>query len=163
MKSFIAIDFETANYKRTSICSVGMVFVENKQIINKHYAVIKPKPNFYIPEFIKIHGITYWDTLHADTFDVFWNTIFPKIGNLPFVAHNKSFDFACLKATLAEYNLPEFKNEFLCSLQQSRRVLPHLENHKLPTVSKHLGYDLQNHHNAIADAEACAHIAIKIF
>ena len=32
MDSFIAIDFETSNYKRTSICSVGMVFVENKKI-----------------------------------------------------------------------------------------------------------------------------------
>jgi hypothetical protein len=27
MDSFIAIDFETSNYKGTGICSVGMVFV----------------------------------------------------------------------------------------------------------------------------------------
>ena len=163
MNSFIAIDFETSNYKRTSICSVGMVFVENKKIIDKHYALIKPKPNFYIPDFVKIHGITYWDTLNADTFDVFWRNIFPKIGDLPLIAHNKSFDFSCLKATLAEYNLPELKNEFHCSLIQSRRKLPNLENHKLDTVSKYFGYNLINHHNAIADAEACAVISINLF
>jgi DNA polymerase-3 subunit epsilon len=163
MNSFIAIDFETSNYKRTSICSVGMVFVENKQIVDKHYALIKPKPNFYIPEFVDIHGITYWDTLKKDTFDVFWKSILPKIGNLPFVAHNRSFDFSCLKAVIEEYNLPQLKNDFECSLIQSRRVVPNLENHKLPTVAKHFGYDLQNHHNAIADAEACAVISINVF
>ena len=163
MDSFIAIDFEISNYKRTSICSVGMVFVENKQIVDTHYALVKPEPNFYIPEFIKIHGITHSDTREADSFDVVWNNILPKIGSLPFVAHNKAFDFACLKATLAAYNLPEFANDFYCTLVQSRRVLPHLVNHKLPTVSKHCGYDLTNHHNAMADAHACAAIALKIF
>lgn len=163
MNSFIAIDFETSNHKRTSICSVGMVFVKNKKIVDKHYALVKPKPNFYIPDFVKIHGITYWDTLKVDTFDVFWKSILLKIGNLPFVAHNKAFDFSCLNATLEEYQLPELKNDFFCSLKQSRQVLPQLENHKLPTVAKHFGYDLQNHHNAIADAEACAVISMNIF
>ena len=31
------------------------------------------------------------------------------------------------------------------------------------TVSEHLGYILDNHHNDLADAEVCAHIALKIF
>lgn len=163
MDSFIAIDFETSNYKRTSICSVGMVFVENKKIVDKHYALIKPKPNFYIPEFVDIHGINYWDTLNKDTFDVFWETILPRIGNLPLVAHNRSFDFSCLKAVIEAYNLPPFENDFHCSLIQSRKLVPKLENHKLPTVAKHFGYHLENHHNAIADAEACAVISINLF
>lgn len=163
MNSFIAIDFETANYKRTSICSVGMVFVENKQIVDRHYSLVKPEPNYYIPQFEKIHGITHSDTIEADTFEVVWNNILARIGNLPMVAHNKLFDHTCLKATLAAYNLPEFKNDFYCTLVQSRRVLPQLKNHKLPTVAKQCGFDLTNHHNAMADAEACAVIAINIF
>lgn len=31
--SFIALDFETANKKRTSICSVGMVKVVDNEIV----------------------------------------------------------------------------------------------------------------------------------
>lgn len=31
--AFIALDFETANGKRTSICSVGMVKVVNNEIV----------------------------------------------------------------------------------------------------------------------------------
>ena len=37
-----------------------------------------------------------------------------------------------------------------------------LPNHQLQTVAAACGYDLENHHHALADAEACAHIAIMI-
>jgi len=37
-----------------------------------------------------------------------------------------------------------------------------LENHQLHTVSAHCGYNLANHHHALADAEACAKIALKL-
>ena len=35
MKDFAAIDFETANGKRTSVCSVGIVIVKVGRIVNK--------------------------------------------------------------------------------------------------------------------------------
>ena len=47
MKDFAAIDFETANGKRTSVCSVGIVIVRNGKIINKIYRLIRPRPNYY--------------------------------------------------------------------------------------------------------------------
>ena len=37
MKDFAAIDFETANGKRTSVCSVGIVIVKGGRIVNKIY------------------------------------------------------------------------------------------------------------------------------
>ena len=37
-----------------------------------------------------------------------------------------------------------------------------LPNHQLQTVAAACGYDLTRHHHALADAEACAHIAIKL-
>jgi DNA polymerase-3 subunit epsilon len=37
-----------------------------------------------------------------------------------------------------------------------------LENHQLQTVAAACGYDLTNHHHALADAEACAWIAREI-
>ena len=35
-------------------------------------------------------------------------------------------------------------------------------NHQLHTVAAACGYDLKNHHHALADAEACARIAMAI-
>ena len=52
MKSFAAIDFETANQHRSSVCSVGVVVVRNGKVTDKLYRLIKPTPNFY----------TYWCT-----------------------------------------------------------------------------------------------------
>ena len=37
-----------------------------------------------------------------------------------------------------------------------------LPNHQLHTVAAACGYDLTRHHHALADAEACAAIAMKL-
>ena len=40
MKDFAAIDFETANGYRTSVCSVGVVIVEDGKIVDTYYHLI---------------------------------------------------------------------------------------------------------------------------
>lgn len=68
MKDFAAIDFETANGKRTSVCSVGIVIVKGGRIVNKIYRLIRPAPNYYTQWTTAIHGLTYDDTMEADDF-----------------------------------------------------------------------------------------------
>ena len=87
----------------------------------------------------------------------------PKIKDLPLVAHNSSFDEGCLREVLAYYKLPQHTNPFFCTLRAARKSLPQLVNHKLDTVSAYFGFDLKQHHHALADAEACAHIALELF
>ena len=41
MNSFAAIDFETANFKRESVCSVGLVLVEEGEIVGSYYHLIQ--------------------------------------------------------------------------------------------------------------------------
>ena len=55
---------------------------------------------------------------------------------------------------------PDYR--FYCTCQASKRLLKQLPDHKLDTVAAYCGFDLRNHHNALADAEACAHIAITL-
>ena len=53
--------------------------------------------------------------------------------------------------------------EFHCTCRASRRQLgKRLPNHQLHTVAAYCGYDLTHHHHALADAEACAMIALKL-
>ena len=47
MRDFAAIDFETANYDRSSVCSVGVVIVRDGEIVDKFYSLIQPEPNYY--------------------------------------------------------------------------------------------------------------------
>lgn len=163
MKSFAAIDFETANQHRSSVCSIGVVVVQNSAVIDSFYELIKPYPNFYCDWATDIHGINYWDTINSQTFPEIWRKISQKIKGLPLVAHNSPFDESCLKAVHGSYEMDYDSYEFYCTCRKARQLFPYLPNHQLHTVSEHLGFILNNHHNALADAEACAHIAMKVF
>jgi len=88
MKTFAALDFETANQHRSSVCSVGLVVVENGVITDTYYSLIKPFPNFYNSLNTNIHQLTFLDTFNAKPFYELWNVIYSKIGNKPIVAHN---------------------------------------------------------------------------
>lgn len=162
MKDFAAIDFETANQHRTSICSVGVVIVRNEEIVDRFYSLIQPEPNFYIYWNTRVHGITQADTENAPVFPFVWKEIAPRIEGLPLVAHNKTFDEGCLKAVFKTYCMDYPDYDFLCTLQSSRRVIKNLPNYQLQTVAAHCGYQLDHHHHALADAEACAWIAREI-
>lgn len=164
MKNFAAIDFETANAQRTSVCSVGVVIVRDGIITDTYYNLIRPEPDYYNYWNTQVHGITKEDTLHSPIFPDVWKQIEPLIEGLPLIAHNKSFDESCLKAVFRMYGMDYPDYDFHCTLQKSRQVfkgkLPDLQ---LQTVSCYCGYDLTNHHHALADAEACAWIALKVF
>lgn len=163
MNTFVALDFETANRHLSSVCSIGLVFVEGARIVDSCYRLIKPIPDFYDRFNMNIHGITPADTEAALPFPEVWKELYPRMDGLPVVAHNSSFDEACLQAVLSAYGLPGYPHRFLCTYRKSRKVFPGLPNHRLDTVARHVGFVLDRHHHALADAEACARIALRVF
>ena len=163
MKDFAAIDFETANRHMASVCSVGIVIVREGEITDRIYELIRPRPNFYSRFNISIHGITALDTNEAPDFEEVWNGIAPRIEDLPLIAHNSRFDETCLRAAYDLYDMMYPGYRFFCTVRGARKAFPGLPNHKLNTVSAHVGFDLRNHHHALADAEACARIALEVF
>ena len=162
MKDFAAIDFETANEYRSSVCSVGIVIVRNGVMTDNFYSLIKPEPNYYAGFCQEVHGLSHEDTDNAPLFPEVWRQIEPLIEGLPLVAHNSPIDESCLRAVFDVYQMDYPDYEFYDTLCVSRRVLPDLENHQLQTVAAACGYCLENHHNALADAEACAWTAREI-
>ena len=162
MQDFAAIDFETANGCRTSVCSVGVVVVRNGVVTDRFYSLIKPEPNYYAWFCQEVHGLCHEDTDGAEVFPEVWAKVAPMIEGLPLVAHNKQFDEGCLRAVMEVYQMDWPGYEFHCTLQASRRKLRGLEDYQLHTVSAACGYCLENHHHALADAEACAAIAIRL-
>lgn len=162
MLDFAAIDFETANGRRSSVCSVGVVVVRGGNIVDEFYSLIQPTPNYYSYWTTEVHGLTRRDTDGQPLFPDVWDSIEGRIAGLPLVAHNRPFDESCLRAVFAEYDLVYPEYPFLCTLAAARRKLPALENHQLHTVAQYCGYLLKNHHHALADAEACAWIAMQL-
>ena len=105
MKDFAAIDFETANNERSSVCSVGVVIVRNGEIVDSFYSLIQPEPNYYNYWCSQVHGLCQADTEDAPVFPKVWAQIEPLIEDLPLVAHNKPFDEGCLKAVFRVYQM----------------------------------------------------------
>lgn len=162
MKDFAAIDFETANECHSSVCSVGVVVVRDGVMADSFYSLIKPEPNYYRWFCQEANGLGHEDTDNAEVFPVVWARVAPLIEGLPLVAHNKQFDESCLREVMEVYQMDWPDYQFYCTLEASRKMLPGLENYQLHTVSAACGYNLEHHHHALADAEACAVIAIKL-
>lgn len=165
MQSFVAIDVETANREPSSICAIGAVKVTDGVITDTFYELVKPEPDYYIPHFSNhIHGITSRDTDSARTFDAVWRDVHRFIGGLPLVAHNSQFDAACIRAAHRVYQMDYPDYPFHCTLRAARRAIPRsmITSYSLPYVCNFFGIPFDNHHNALADADACAKIAIPL-
>ena len=163
MTDFAAIDFETANECRSSVCSVGVVIVRGGEVVDSFYSLIHPEPEYYQWFCQQVHGLGPEDTDDAPVFPKVWAKITPLIEGLPLVAHNSPFDEGCLKSVFRVYRMDYPDYEFYDTLAESRRLYgSSLPNHQLQTVAAACGYDLTRHHHALADAEACAAIALKI-
>ena len=165
MENFVAIDVETANNHPESICAIGAVKVTCGAITDRFYELVKPEPEYYFRHFTeKIHGISRQMTENSPTFDVVWKHLCPMIGNPPLVAHNKAFDEKCIKTAHRVYRMDYPDYTFLCTLLTARRKIPRTicPSFSLPCLCDFLGIPFYNHHNALADAEACAKIAMVL-
>ena len=148
--TFTAIDFETATGRRSSICQVGIVRVENGSMREKISILVQPPNNYYWDSFIDIHGITPEMTMNAPRFHLIWKQIFPFIENQHVVAHNGfAFDFQCLKQTLEHYKLSAPNYTGHCTYK--------LYGESLSSLCKKYNITL-NHHDALSDAMACAEL-----
>lgn len=150
MDSFTAIDFETAQGLRNSICQVGLVRTENGIITKEINLLVQPPDNYYWNQFTDIHGISPKDTENSPTFAQIWHQIAPYIENQNVVAHNGfGFDFPVLNKTLEFYGrqIPDY-NKF-CTYKIYKSNLANLcGKFKIKL----------NHHDALSDARACGEL-----
>ena len=95
MDCFTAIDFETAQGYRWSICQVGLVRIENGIVTKEINLLVQPPDNYYWSRFTDIHGISAKDTKNAPTFDQIWPQIATYIENK--CGCPQLFWFSCFK------------------------------------------------------------------
>jgi len=156
--NFIAIDFETANDSRASICSIGLVKVVNGSIIDEIHTYIDPQDEFTYRN-TEIHGITEEMVIGSPTFEEYWPTFKGLIENEILMAHNASFDMSALRYALNKLNEPCAVFTYGCSFVFAKKVWPSLYNHKLSTMANHLGISFK-HHDALEDARVSAFVTL---
>ncbi len=106
MKDFAAIDFETANQQRTSVCSVGIVIVRDGEVADSYDSSSSPRLGILLLLEHPGSRVNLEDTMNADVFPKVWAEFAPKIEGLPLVAHNAPFDEGCLKAVFRRIRDP---------------------------------------------------------
>ncbi len=158
---FTAIDFETANPSAASACSVGLAKVRGGKVVDREgWLILPPAGHDHFTDWTtRIHGLTASDCAGAPRWIDQLPRLLEYIDGDPLTAHNAGFDMGVIAAACKASGaiVPEF--DYLCSLQVARKTYQ-LESYRLPKAAAAAGFDDFPHHDALADAEACAWIII---
>jgi DNA polymerase III subunit epsilon len=158
---FTAIDFETANSSNASACAVGLARVRDGRVVATAGWLIQPPPGHdrFFELNTRIHGLRAEDVVGAKTWSEQLGDLAAFAGADVLVAHNAGFDMMVLRRACEATGDTHPPYEYMCSLQVARKLYD-LDSYRLPSVAAAAGFIDFAHHDAAADALACAHIVI---
>ncbi|MGJ1317199.1 3'-5' exonuclease [Sphingobacterium spiritivorum] len=162
LQSFIAIDFELATAAYNSVCSVGIVRVDQGVITDEFYSLVKPPKNEYMWQTTRVHGIKPKDTADAPTFEEIYPKIKDLLQNRKMVAHNEKFDREVLSKTMKACGLDYRELHLPVMWECTSKIYRDkgFKKTKLNLCCEIMGIDL-NHHEALSDAKAAAFLYLK--
>ena len=160
---FVVFDLETTGAKTPPcrITEIGAYRIKNGAIVGEFHTLVNPE--MQIPPFItQLTGISNQMVRHEPKFAEIAEDFLEFIGDSVLVAHNAHFDMRFLNHEIgriyADYRVA---NPHLCTVQLSRKLLPHIENHRLHTVAEYYSIFIKNRHRASDDALATAKIFVN--
>lgn len=156
---FISIDVETANFDMASICQIGIVKVNDGEVVEEWSTLVNPE-DWFDPLNIGIHGITEDDVCSSPTFPEVFTQLSNLLSNSICVCHTH-FDRVSIGKALRKYNLPEISCSWLDSARVARRTWEECaySGYGLKNVCNIIGYEF-NHHDALEDAKAAAQVLL---
>jgi DNA polymerase III subunit epsilon len=154
--SFVALDVETANAARSSICQIGLVRVKDGTIGESYCELVDPE-SFFDEWNVGIHGISSSLVAGKPKFVDIAQRIADFVGGEVVVSHT-AFDRAAIQQAYARYGLVPPCWPWLDSAAVSRRAWTALASsgYGLADVAAHCGIELRNHHDALEDARVTA-------
>ena len=160
-QTFVVFDLETTGFsnKNDKITEIGAVKIENFKVVDRFSQLINPQKDISY-KVQELTGITNDLIKDKPTIEEVLPKFIEFIGDSVMVAHNADFDMGFMQQKCREQNI-EFKNTSVDTLTLARTLLPHMKRFRLNLIAKELGVPLLNHHRAVDDAEATAHIFIK--
>lgn len=161
MLNFIAIDLETANWERSSICQIGITEVVDGVIQPSISWLVQPEGNEYDGFNISIHGITPEDTKDCPSFKEVWKEVYPYLEGKNVVAHNTSFDMYALRDAFDKYGMEYPTFDYFCTLRIAKYIVKGCYSYSLDKVLDYLGITFEGHHKADNDSRGCAELLLK--
>ncbi|MGI6201354.1 MAG: PolC-type DNA polymerase III [Christensenellales bacterium] len=158
----VVVDIETTGLdpKRCRIIEIGAVKVAGGKVVDRYGSLVNPG----VPisdEITKLTGITNDMVSDAPGEAEAMGGFLDFAGDLALVAHNASFDFSFLRPAAKRLGRP-ITAPVLDTLMLSRSAFPAFGRHSLGALVKKFNIRLDNHHRAVDDAEATAHVLFKL-
>lgn len=162
--NFAALDVETANSNRGSICSFGVSIVTDGEVTATHHLLTKPPRglNWFDGFNTSMHGIGPETVADQPEFKKQLTAVLAVVGDLPVIAHNAAFDIGAIRMGCVADEIDWPCVTYACSLVLSRRAGLQLLSYRLPFICEALGIPMGTHHRADDDAEAAARIVMAL-
>ena len=160
---FVAVDFETANGSRASVCQVGVERVVDGVIAERQCWLVTPPTGAddFAPANVRVHGIDAEAVRGAVSWAEAAEQLVRLVGTSPVVAHNAAFDAGVYAAACAHEGLVPTEWEWVDSLAVAERFIDS-NRRDLPSVAHALGLPPFSHHDAGADATATADVVLEL-
>lgn len=160
---FVALDVETANGFRGSLCQIGMARVKDGRIVGTWGTLLRPPPgrDLFDPDNVAVHGIRPEDVAEAPAVSAAWPQVLGRLAGHHVVAHNAGFDSSALHAAATVCGLECPDVHVACSLVLARKRYQ-LDSYTLDTCCSAAGITLERHHDAVADALGAAGLVIDM-
>ena len=156
--NFAAIDVETANPNRSSVCQVGIAVVKSGKVVEVWSELVNPQAEFSYWN-VRVHGIDAHHALNAPTFRKVYPEIVQRTAGAPIVSHSP-FDKSAVSQACARHRLPMLPNGWKDSIEIAKRAWPRRQSYSLPAIAKSLGIEYAEH-DAGEDAEAAAKLVLR--
>ncbi len=160
MITFNAVDVETANADRASICQIGIVHVRDGEITDQWHSLVNPE-DWFDPLNVKIHRIDEQDVAQSPTLPDLRGELRNRLRGSVLVSHT-AFDRIAFERAMTKYGLEQLQVTWLDSAGIVRRAWPDRYGRKgygLKDVAQDLSISFK-HHDALQDARAAAEIVI---
>ncbi|MCH5275806.1 MAG: PolC-type DNA polymerase III [Lachnospiraceae bacterium] len=160
-ETYVVFDIETTGFSPVNnrIIEIGAVKVRDGQILDRFSSFINPRVP--IPfEIEKLTGIRDDMVISAPAIEEVLPQFLEFCEGCVLVAHNAAFDMSFITENAARQKLPT-EYTYVDTMVLSRVLLPNQNKHTLDALCKTFNVVLENHHRAVDDAEATAHIFMK--
>lgn len=164
--TYVVFDTETTGFNATAgdqMIEIGAVKIKNGEIIDRFDELINPGMNLR-SEIVNLTNITDEMLKDKDNEENVTKRFKEWISDLPMVAQNARFDISFMESAYKKYNLGEFSNVVIDTMEISKAQNPDSAKHNLTALSKRYGvhFDESGHHRADYDAEGTALVFWKM-
>ncbi len=164
--TYCVFDFETTGFNAgggDSIIEIGAVLIKNGEIIDRFDELVNP--NRPLPKTItEVTSITDEMLKDKDNEENAVKRFINFFKDYPMVAHNAKFDVSFLESAYKKYNLGEYTNTVIDTLELSHTLDSGFARHGLSYIVKryNVEWDESAHHRADYDAEGTAKVFDKM-